>query len=96
LNDLQTAMPVKAHRGLMLFIFGLASLVPSPLFLFGIAAWIMGSGDLKLMAEGKMDPAGEHLTKAGRVLGILGILVNLLWISKMIFIDGVGRVVGTH
>jgi len=49
----------------------------------------MGSGDLKEMAEGRMDPVGEGLTKAGKILGIIGCVLNLLgmlaWAAMLIF-----------
>jgi hypothetical protein len=98
LNDVHTPEPLKAHRGVILLLFGLVSLPPSPCFIFGIGAWAMGTGDLKAMAAGKMDPRGERMTRAGRILGIIGVLFNVLWISKRIFIDGVGAVgpMGPH
>jgi hypothetical protein len=79
----------------MLLAFGLVSLVPSPVFLLGLAAWIMGGNDLKAMAAARMDREGERLTRYGRILGILGVAVNLLWISKRILLDGVGRMPGS-
>jgi hypothetical protein len=71
------------------------SLVPSPAFILGLAAWIMGGNDLKAMAAGTMDPGGERPTRYGRMLGLLGVTVNVLWILKKILLDGVGKVVGT-
>lgn len=82
-------------RGPLLFFFGLVSLAPSPVFLLGLAAWVMGGNDLKAMAVGRMDRRGERLTRWGRILGIIGVVVNLLWISKRIVLDGVGRVAGS-
>ena len=81
-------------RGVLLLAFGLLSLVPSPTFVLGLAAWIMGGNDLKAMAAGKMDRGGERLTRAARILGIFGFLGYTLWILKMILIDGVGKVAG--
>ncbi len=80
----------------MLFAFGLVSLVPSPIFLLGFAAWVMGGNDLKAMAAARMDRSGERLTRYGRILGIVGVTVNLLWVSKRILLDGVGKVTGFH
>jgi len=44
----------------------------------GIAAWIMGGGDLKAMDEGRMDPSGRSLTQAGKILGIIGLCLLLM------------------
>jgi hypothetical protein len=99
LNDVKSPELVKPHRGIILLVFGLVSLPPSPCFIFGLGAWAMGRGDLKAMAEGKKDLRGERLTRAGMILGVVGVLVNVLWISKRILIDGVGAVGnlgGTH
>jgi hypothetical protein len=57
------------HRGTLILVFGIIGLVMcQPL---GIAAWIMGNGDLRAMREGRMDPSGEPLTTAGKVCGII-------------------------
>jgi len=92
LNDAPLTDASRRPRGPLLLAFGLVSLLPSPVFLLGLAAWVMGGNDLKAMAAGKMDKEGERLTRCGRILGILGVTVNLLWVSKKILIDGVGAV----
>jgi len=92
LNDAPLTDTSRRPRGPLLLAFGLVSLLPSPVFLLGLAAWIMGGNDLKAMAAGKMDREGERLTRSGRILGIVGVAVNLLWVSKRILIDGVGAV----
>lgn len=74
---------MKPHRGTLILVLGILGLVLcGPL---GIAAWIMGQGDLKEMDAGQMDPSGRSLTNAGRICGIiatilfaLGILVFLI------------------
>jgi len=86
MNDFQSAPPIKAHRGVMLLIFGILGLVCC--FIFGILAWVMGSSDLKAMAAGQMDPTGEGLTKAGKILGIIGCVLSLLWLFWMLFFGG--------
>lgn len=58
-----------AHRGGLVLTFGLLGiLLFAPL---GIVAWILGSKDLNAMASGNMDPSGEGMTTAGKVLGII-------------------------
>ena len=94
MNDAPRTDSTRNPRGVLLLAFGLLSLVPSPTFVLGLAAWIMGGNDLKAMAAGKMDRGGERLTRAARILGIFGFLGYTLWILKMILIDGVGKVAG--
>jgi len=43
----------------------------------------MGSGDLKQMDAGTMDPRGRGMTKAGKICGIVGTI--LLIIGVIIF-----------
>jgi hypothetical protein len=44
----------------------------------GIAAWVMGSGDLKEMDAGTMDASGRSLTKAGKICGIIAVTLNVI------------------
>jgi hypothetical protein len=87
MNQIANPTGLKPHRGGMLLAFGILGLLCC--IVFGILAWVMGSGDLKEIAEGRMDPSGEGLTKAGKILGIIGCVLNLLgilaWIAMMIF-----------
>jgi len=64
------------HRGGLIFAFGLLGLLVC--FIFGIMAWAMGGRDLQEMAAGRMDPAGRGLTEAGRIIGIVATIINLL------------------
>ena len=87
MNDIQSSAPVKAHRGVMLLVFGILGILCC--VIFGILAWVMGSSDLKAMAEGKMDPSGESLTKAGKILGIIGCAFAILSIIWVMFFGGI-------
>ena len=69
---------LQPHRGTMILVFGILGLVMC--FPFGIAAWLMGSTDLKLMAAGKMDPLGEGTTRAGVICGIICVVLNAIGI----------------
>jgi hypothetical protein len=80
MTESQSLAPPRSHRGKMLLTFGLLAL---PIWPFGIAAWMMSNTDLKAMANGKMDPSGLRLTRAGKILGILGLILNLLWMARM-------------
>lgn len=86
MNDYQSATPLKAHRGVMLLIFGILGIICC--FIFAILAWVMGGSDLQAMAEGKMDPSGEGLTKAGKILGIIGCVLAVLSILWALFFGG--------
>ncbi|MCX6900924.1 MAG: DUF4190 domain-containing protein [Verrucomicrobia bacterium] len=67
---------MKPHRGTLIMVFGILSLVLcAPL---GIAAWIMGNGDLKQMDAGTMDPSGRSNTSAGRICGIIGTVLLII------------------
>jgi hypothetical protein len=68
--------PVKPHRGTLILVFGILGLAVC--FPFGIAAWVMGNGDLRQIDSGAMDPGGRSLTNAGRICGIIGTILALL------------------
>lgn len=67
---------MKPHRGTLILIFGILGLVICQPF--GIAAWVMGNGDLKQMDAGAMDPEGRSLTNAGRICGIIATVLLIL------------------
>ena len=73
---------MKAHRGVLILVFGILGLVICPFF--GIAAWVMGNTDLEEMGTGGMDPAGRDFTKVGRICGIIATALMLLQV--LIFI----------
>jgi hypothetical protein len=81
-------MGVKPARGGAILTLGILGIVLC--FILGIIAWVMGSGDLKEMKEGKRDSSGQQLTKAGMICGIvgtaLGILGILWWIIAVVLI----------
>ena len=77
---------MKPHRGTLILVFGILGLVIcAPL---AIVAWIMGSGDLKQIDAGAMDPSGRSLTNAGRICGIIGTI--LLGIGIVVFVVAIG------
>ena len=67
---------MRPHRGVMILVFGIIGIVLC--VVFGIVAWVMGNSDLRAMREGGMDPTGEGLTKAGKICGIVGVVLNLV------------------
>ena len=73
---------MKPHRGTLILVLGILGLVVcAPV---AIAAWVMGSGDLKEIDAGTMDPSGRGITNAGKICGIIGTI--LLIVGLLIFI----------
>jgi hypothetical protein len=67
---------MKPHRGTLILVLGILGLVVcGPL---AIAAWVMGSGDLKEIDAGTMDPAGRGTTQAGKICGIIGTILLIV------------------
>ncbi len=69
----------RPHRGALILVLGLLGLTLSPTCVLG---WVlggyaisMGDADLQAMRRGTMDPAGQGITVAGRVCGIIGVVI---------------------
>lgn len=64
----------------------------------GIAAWIMGNGDLKQMNAGSMDPEGRSMTNAGRICGMIAscILILAVLFYLVVVVIGVGAAVASN
>ena len=84
------------HRGAMVLTLGILSLVICGLL--GPVAWVMGNNDLSAMRAGRMDPAGQGLTQAGRILGIIatiwmivGFVLMCLYFAFFAALAGSGR-----
>ena len=78
-DDVETFRSVQPHRGVMILVLGIVSLLTC--FLVGIVAIIMGRRDLDLMKRGMMDPEGKGMTQAGVILGIVCTIFTLLVIG---------------
>ena len=85
-------MGMKPSRGGTVLTLGILGIVVC--FIMGIIAWVMGSGDLREMREGKRDREGEQLTKAGMICGIIGTVLSILgivwWLIAVVIIGGSG------
>ncbi|HIJ54135.1 MAG TPA: DUF4190 domain-containing protein [Planctomycetes bacterium] len=81
-----TQQPLRSHRGILILVLGILSIVCC--FICGIITWVLANGDLKEMAAGRMDQTGRGLTKAGKICGIVGIVVQIVWI--VLWLLGVG------
>ena len=70
------------HRGGMILAFGLIGILAMGAFplgmIFGLMAWIMGNSDMAEIHSGRMDPEGEGMTQAGRIMGIISTILHLL------------------
>jgi hypothetical protein len=68
------------HRGAAVLTLGILSLVVcGPIM--GPIAWVMGNNDLREMQEGRMDPSGEGITQAGRIIGIVATIFSALGLT---------------
>jgi hypothetical protein len=66
---------VQPHRGTTILVLGILGLVCC--IICGIIAWVMGNNDLRQMAAGTMDRSGEGATKAGKICGMISVLLAL-------------------
>ena len=73
----------------MILVFGILGIVCC--IVFGILAWTMGAADLRAMQAGEMDRSGEGLTRAGMICGIIGTILQGLYIllNVILLIAGV-------
>jgi hypothetical protein len=70
------------HRGGLILAMGLIGLVGFLACVFpvvlGPIAWIMGNSDLREMRAGRMDPAGEGMTRGGQICGMIATLFMIV------------------
>jgi predicted Zn finger-like uncharacterized protein len=81
------------HRGGMILAFGLIGLVghmliPIAPIIFAIIAWVMGNTDLAEMRAGRMDPEGEGMTQAGRIMGMISVILAIVGVIAFCGIFG--------
>ena len=81
-------VPVKPDRGVMILVFGILGIVCC--VAFGIAAWVMGNGDLSEMDAGRMNASGRGLTMAGKIIGIVSVGLAVLSIVVWIIMVAIG------
>lgn len=77
---------VAPHRGGLILTLGILGIVICAIC--GIVAWVMGNADMRAIRAGQMDPAGEGLTQAGRILGMIATILMIvgvcIWVILMI------------
>lgn len=85
-----TSMQLKPHRGVVILVLGILGIVCC--FICGIIAWVMGNNDLREMTEGRMDPSGRGLTQAGKICGMISVILTIIgfiiWLLMMLI--GIG------
>jgi len=88
---------MKPHRGTLILILGILGIVfCGPL---AVVAWVLGSGDLKQMDAGMMDPAGRGNTQAGRICGIIGtvlLIITVIAVGIFFMIGFAAAIAGQH
>ncbi|MCY2932302.1 MAG: GYF domain-containing protein [Planctomycetota bacterium] len=77
---------LKPHRGTTILVLGILGLTVCGVL--GIVAWVMGSGDLREMDAGRMDPAGRGNTNAGKICGIISTVLILISMVFIFFVMG--------
>ncbi|MHC4259487.1 MAG: CCC motif membrane protein [Planctomycetota bacterium] len=95
--------PLTPHRGTAILVLGIVGLVvglfgSSCCAIFGIAgcvcgiiAWVMANKDLKEMAAGRMDPTGRGTTQAGKICGIISVVLAIvIFFLTLLFFGFVG------
>jgi hypothetical protein len=75
---------MRPHRGSSVLVYGILGIVLCQIL--GIAAWRMGTDDLREMDLGRMDPSGRDLTNAGRILGKVGTVILIFQVAVMLIV----------
>jgi len=79
---------MQPHRGTTILVLGILGIVLCQIC--GIIAWVMANKDLAEMAAGRMDPSGEGTTKAGKVCGIISVVLLVIGIVVGILMGVLG------
>ena len=56
--------------------------------ILGPIAWYLGNQELKAIQEGRSPAAGEGVAKAGKILGMIGTLLMVVWLLWIFFMGG--------
>ena len=67
---------VEPHRGTTILVLGILGLVVCQVC--GIIAWVMANKDIPKMSAGTMDPVGLGNAKAGKICGIISVVILAL------------------
>ena len=93
-DDIDVKKPARRsenpHRGGLILALVIVSVVlffPCSIFC-GPMAWSMGNADLAEMRTGNMDPSGEGMVQAGRVLGMIATILMIAIVVVFCFSVG--------
>ncbi len=87
-SQLPPQQPLAPHRGTIILVLGILGIVCC--FICGIIAWVMGNNDLREMAVGRMDPSGQGITQAGKICGMIGVILWIVGIAIQILVIALG------
>ncbi len=79
---------MQPHRGTTILVLGILGIVLCQIC--GIIAWVMANKDLAEMAAGRMDISGEGTTKAGKVCGIISVVLLIVGVIAGILMAVLG------
>jgi len=65
---------MKPHHGTLILVLGILSLFMCNI-VTGIPAWVMANSDLREMDAGTMDSGGRGATQAGKICGIISVVL---------------------
>ncbi len=85
---------LQPHRGVVVLVLGILGLVAC--VICGIIAWVMGNTDLREMREGRMDPSGMGLTNAGRICGMISVILAIVGFIFGVLLMVGGILAGAH
>jgi hypothetical protein len=81
---------LRPHRGVLILVLGILGIVCC--FICGIVAWVMGNNDIREIDAGRMDPSGRGLTQAGKICGMVSVILQIvgfvIWLLMMLL--GIG------
>jgi hypothetical protein len=80
------------HRAGMILTFGIMAVCGIVPIIFGPMAWVMGGADLREMRAGRMDPSGEGMTQAGRIMGIISVALMIIMLLLFCVFFGIGMI----
>jgi uncharacterized membrane protein YidH (DUF202 family) len=83
-----TQSQLSPHRGTLILVLGILGIVCC--FICGIVAWVMGNGDLRQMAAGRMDPSGQGLTQAGKICGMVSVILQIVGLAIWLLFMAIG------
>ncbi len=83
---------LRPHRGVLILVLGILGIVLC--FICGIVAWVMGNADLREMDAGTMDPEGRQLTQVGKILGMIGVGLTVIFGGLWLILVILGMLAG--